>query len=103
MVAVAYRYSVALTYNGSTIFASTDSTAKTTITATVYDRGEPITTEFGDDAFNWIRSSAKPSDDTVWNNNHIGKGNQITIRHDDVVESSHFSCQVDLSKRKITT
>lgn len=91
----AYRYSVALTYSGPTVFASVDNTIQTTITATVYERGEPIDVEAS--KFNWIRSSSNANSDAEWNADAKHKGvKQIIITHEDVIENSHFSCQVDL-------
>lgn len=91
----AYRYSVALTYDGSTVFASVDDTDTTTITATVYERGKPIDVDAS--KFTWIRSSSDAERDAEWNADPKHKGvKQITINHRDVIENSHFSCQVDI-------
>lgn len=94
----AYRYSVALSYEGSTVFASTDDSVETTVTATVYERGEDITKKFSNTAFNWIRSSSNATEDAIWNKNHENKSNILKIKHTDVIENSHFSCKVDLEK-----
>lgn len=91
----AYRYSISLTYSGSTVFASVDDTNKTTITATVSERGEDITKKFGN-VFNWIRSSKDAAADKQWNEDHKNQSNIIEISHVDVIENSHFSCEVDL-------
>lgn len=93
----AYRYSVALTYSGPTVFASVDDTVVTTITATVYERGEPITDSIDASNFTWIRSSSNADSDVIWNADPRHKGvKQITINHTDVIENSHFSCQVEI-------
>ena len=98
----AYRYSVALTYNGSTVFASVDDTVRTTITATVYERGKPITDTIDASNFTWIRSSSNAEADKEWAEEKVNgvfthKGvKQITITHKDVIENSHFSCQVEI-------
>ena len=91
----AYRYSVALTYSGPTVFASVDDTNVTTITATVRERGEDITKNFGN-VFNWIRSSSNAESDQIWNELHKNQPNTIQISHLDVIENSHFSCQIEI-------
>lgn len=91
----AYRYSIALTYSGPTVFASVDDTNKTTITATVRERGEDITKNFGN-VFNWIRSSSNVESDQKWNELHKNQPNTIQISHSDVIENSHFSCQIEI-------
>lgn len=93
----AYRYSVALSYSGPTVFASIDDSIKTTITATVYERGNDITDSISASKFNWIRSSSDANSDIEWNAKTEHKGvKQITIDHRDVIENSHFSCQVEI-------
>jgi hypothetical protein len=93
----AYRYSVALTYSGPTVFASVDDTIKTTITATVYERGENITDTINASKFNWIRSSSDAEKDKEWNADSKHRGTKkIEITHKDVIENSHFACQVNI-------
>jgi hypothetical protein len=93
----AYRYSVSLSYSGPTVFASIDDSVKTIITARVYERGKDITDTIAANKFNWIRSSSNSQADSDWNAKSEHKGvKQITINHNDVIENSHFSCQVDI-------
>ncbi len=91
----AYKYRVILSYNGPAVFASTDNSIKTTIAATVYERDKDITNTIDASKFSWIRSSSDAISDTDWNSNHKGV-KQITVDHRDVIENSHFSCQVDM-------
>lgn len=91
----AYKYRVVLSYNGPMVFANTDDSVKTTITATVYERDNDITSTLNASKFSWIRSSSNPTSDADWNSQHKGV-KQITVNHRDVIENSHFSCQVDM-------
>ena len=89
----AYKYSVSLSYSGSTVFAVADDEIRTTIIAKVSERGEEIE-DVSNFKFNWIRSSSNPDDDDKWNNEHINHGNTLVIDHRDVINNSQFSCQV---------
>lgn len=95
-----YKRRVVLSYDGPSVFASADSKNKTTITAIVYERDSTgkendITSTIDASKFTWIRSSPNTSNDMIWNSQHKGM-KQITITHEDVIENSHFSCQVDI-------
>lgn len=91
----AYRYRVVLSSSGPTVFVSKSDSVSTTITAKVYDRNTEITNSLAASKFNWIRSSPNPDSDASWNNSHKGM-KQITIKHSDIIENSHFSCQVEV-------
>lgn len=91
----AYQYSVRLAYEGSTIITGNE-TAGTVITASVYKDGEDITSTLGASKFNWKRSSGSSNEsDEAWNNNHKGQ-KTVTITHNDVDNSTHFWCEVDI-------
>ena len=95
-----YKHRVVLSYDGSAVFAAKDDKNTTTITAIVYERKSDgkennITSTIDASKFTWIRSSPNASDDVIWNSQHKGM-KQITITHKDVIENSHFSCQVDI-------
>jgi hypothetical protein len=95
-----YKHRVVLSYNGSAVFAAKDDKNTTTITAIVYERKsdgseDDITSTIDASKFTWIRSSPDASDDAVWNAKHKGV-KQVTITHENVIENSHFSCQVEI-------
>ena len=91
----AYRYSVRLEYEGSTIITGNE-TSGTTIRALVYDDGTNITDSLDAKIFNWKRSSGATNDgDEEWNNTHKGR-KTITVTHNDVYNSTHFWCEVDI-------
>lgn len=88
----AYRYTVRLTYTGSTILDGTETTA-TVITAKVYDKGTEINVDAS--KFNWKRNSGEGADaDNKWNQEHKGI-TQIEVDHEDVINNTHFWCEVD--------
>lgn len=107
----AYQYTVELSYNGSTVFASTG--ANTIMTAIVKDLGVDITHKLPDNTtFTWLRNgevykitkvtnSNKPQDGII--NTDVNKltVNQINITHTDIEGNSFFSCQVDFDETKI--
>ena len=100
----AYRFQVVLSYDKSTIF--TNDTQDCTITCTVYDRGEDITTEVISigGKFAWTRGSADANKDDDWNATHIQTGenaNKIMIKVGDVEGNSQFSCSVDFDETKL--
>lgn len=91
----AYQYSVRLTYEGSTVITGNE-TSGTIITASVYKDGEDITDTLSADIFNWKRSSgATNNNDETWNNLHKGR-KSIEVTHQDVDNSTHFWCEVDI-------
>ena len=91
----AYKYSVRLEYEGSTIITGNE-TSGTTIRALVYDDGKDITASLDASIFNWKRSSGATSvGDEEWNNAHKGL-KTIEVTHNDVYNSTHFWCEVDI-------
>lgn len=99
----AYRFRLALSYDGSTIFSDTNQTC--TITCNVYDYDTLITDKViaANGTFSWIRSSSE--NDETWNATHIKQGtnaNKITLTSTDVVKNSNFTCSVDFDETKIT-
>lgn len=107
----AYKYTVELLYNGSTVFASTE--ANTIVTAVVKDYGEDITYKLPvGSTFTWLRNGAvyktttitednKPQKDIINTNINSLTANQINITHTDIESNSFFSCQVDFDEKQI--
>lgn len=100
----AYRFRLALSYDGSTIFSDTNQTC--TITCNIYDYDTLITDKViaANGTFSWIRSSSES--DEQWNASHIKQGadaNKIILTTTDVVKNSNFTCSVDFDETKITT
>ena len=107
----AYRYAVELSYNGSTVFASTE--AKTIVTAIVRDYGIDITHQLPvGSTFKWLRNGVeyktttlteenKPLENIINTNNQSLTANQIEISHTDIEGNAFFSCQVDFDEEQI--
>ena len=100
----AYRYTIELSYNTSTIFNTEDD--ETTITARVKEWGKDITeTLMNNSAYNtkfsWKRSSSETQDkDDEWNNDPSHKDlttNTITIKANDFVNNAQFFCEVNFN------
>ena len=107
----AYQYSVELSYDGSTVFSSTD--AHTIITALVKDFGSDITHKIPvSSTFKWFKNGVLHKTTTVTTTNKPQEGvintdidnltaNQINITHVDIEGNSFFSCQVDFDETKV--
>ena len=107
----AYQYSVELSYDGSTVFSSTD--AHTIITALVKDFGSDITHKIPvNSTFKWFKDGVlhktttvsttnKPQEGVINTNINNLTANQINITHTDIEGNSFFSCQVDFDETKI--
>jgi hypothetical protein len=107
----AYQYSVELSYDGSTVFSSTD--AHTIITALVKDFGSDITHKIPvNSTFKWFKNGVlhktttisttnKPQEGVINTNINNLTANQINITHTDIEGNSFFSCQVDFDETKI--
>ena len=102
----AYRFHITLSYDKSTVFA--DRGQDCTITCTVYDYGEDITSQviaIGG-TFEWKRVSSSTTKDATWNSAHIQTGanaNKVLLTVDDVEGNSQFSCSVDFDETQIKT
>lgn len=89
------NYEVEITSDNPTTITTSEDTA--TLTCKVYSWGSDITDTLAASLFNWKRKSYNTEQDTVWNAmpEHQGK-KTLTITADDVLESSSFTCEVDL-------
>lgn len=95
----AYRYTVELSYNTSTIFNT--ETASTTITATLKEWGKTPTTPLNNITYSWKRSSSKADEDTIWNNDPQHQNlttNTITITPQDFDNNAQFFCEVTFTE-----
>ena len=107
----AYQYTVELSYNGSTVFASLG--ANTIVTAIVRDYGTDVTHTLPiGTTFTWLRGGEvyrtitmtdtnKPTDGVVNSDVDNLTANQINIKHTDIEGNSFFSCQVDFDETLI--
>ena len=68
----------------------------TTLVATVFKGAEDITDSIPSNRFNWIRQSANPAGDSVWNSLHKAKGKFIDITDEDVSRSAIFLVEIDI-------
>jgi hypothetical protein len=107
----AYKYTVELSYNGSTVFSS--KSANTLVTAIVKDLNVDITHKLPiGTEFIWYRNGSiyktikitndnKPQKDVT--NKDITKltANQINVTHEDIVGNSFFSCEVNFAETEI--
>ena len=66
----------------------------TTLTAKVYRGSKEITDTILSNLFNWIRLSENSDTDTIWNKQHEGVGNTITISEEDIYRKATFNCEV---------
>ena len=66
----------------------------TTLTAKVYKGSEEITDTLLNNLFNWIRISENEAGDIIWNEQHMGIGNTITITEEDIYRKATFNCEV---------
>ena len=106
-----YQYTVELSYNDSTVFASTD--ANTIVTAIVKDTGIDITHQLPiGTTFTWLRNGNtyktttvsednKPQDGSINTNVKSLTANQINITHTDIENNAFFSCLVDFDETNI--
>ena len=53
-----------------------------TLTATVIDGGEDVTSTITPNLFSWTRNSGSPESDATWNLTHVGVGNVIIVTAD---------------------
>jgi hypothetical protein len=70
----------------------------TTITAKVYRGKDNITNTLPTTSFIWNKVNSDGTVDTVWNNEHVGVGNTITIDGSDIDKRATFSCDIDIVK-----
>lgn len=70
----------------------------TTMEAHVYKGGEEVTDTIEPSAFTWIRTSADEASDTLWNKQHTGCGNTVTVTKNEVFRRVLFECQVDTTR-----
>ena len=68
----------------------------TTLVATVFKGAKDITGSIDSNRFNWIRQSANPAGDSVWNSLHKAKGKFIKITDKDVSRSANFLVEIDI-------
>ena len=66
----------------------------TTLTAKVYKGSEEITDTILSNLFNWIRVSENMDSDTIWNEQHQGVGDTITVSEEDIYRKATFNCEV---------
>ena len=74
----------------------TNGDINTTLVTTVYKGAEDITDLIPSNRFNWIRQSANPAGDSVWNSLHTAKGKSINITDEDFSRSANFSVEIDI-------
>lgn len=67
-----------------------------TLSAHVFNKGEDVTNDIQNIAFNWIRQSNDIEGDTEWNNAHKGI-KSITLTPEDVYVSGVFYCRIAMS------
>lgn len=85
--------------NGN-IFTNGD--INTTLVATVYKGAEDITDSIPSNRFNWIRQSANPAGDSVWNSLHEAKGKFINITDEDISRSANFLVEIDIPEELLS-
>ena len=91
----AKMYTIEITTNSSTVISTKEDTA--TLTCKVYSWDADITNTLSADLFNWKRISNDTEKDKIWNAMpEHQKAKSITIDADDVIESSSFTCEVNL-------
>ena len=74
----------------------------TTLVATVFKGKEDITDLIPSNRFNWIRKSANPAGDSVWNSLHTAKGKFINITEGDVSRSANFLVEIDIPEELLS-
>lgn len=67
-----------------------------TLSAHVFNKGEDVTDDIQDIAFNWIRQSSDNEGDVEWNNAHKGI-KSVILTPDDTYVSGVFYCQIVMS------
>jgi hypothetical protein len=72
----------------------TNTKINTTLQVKVYKGNVEITNTLPDECFVWKRVSLNPQEDEYWNSQHLNKGSQITITHEDVFERATFFCEI---------
>jgi hypothetical protein len=107
----AYKYTVELSYNGSTVFSS--KSANTLVTAIVKDLNVDITHKLPiGTEFIWYRNGSIYKTIKITNDNKPQKdvtnkditnltANQINVTHEDIVGNSFFSCEVNFAETEI--
>ena len=98
----AYRYSISISYDKSTVFANAGDNC--TMTCTVYDNRlqKDATDTFIDSGakFSWIRTSSV--DDGEWNAAHANyTTNTITITRADIYKNAQFSCKISIDETNL--
>ena len=69
----------------------------TTLTARVYKGSREVTSTIAPALFSWMRHSANPDGDSVWNALHEGAGPTIAISDEDVFRKAVFECIVTIN------
>ena len=69
----------------------------TTLTARVYKGSREVTPTIAPALFSWMRHSANPDGDSVWNALHEGAGPTISIGDEDVFRKAVFECIVTIN------
>ena len=69
----------------------------TTLTARVYKGSREVTPTIAPALFSWMRHSANPDGDSVWNALHEGAGPTIAISDEDVFRKAVFECIVTIN------
>lgn len=87
-------YKCELHSSNGTEFKNGDIT--TTMYVVVYKGKDDITSTLPNSAFIWKKTNKDGTDDTTWNNNHVGVGSTIQVTKDDVFQKATFWCDIDI-------
>ena len=88
-------YRVEVSSDSGSSFINGDIT--TTLTARVYKGSREVTSTIAPALFSWMRHSANPDGDSVWNALHEGAGPTISIGDEDVFRKAVFECIVTIN------
>lgn len=68
----------------------------TTLRAYVTKGDTDITDSVPSSRFSWIKESSNPDTDRIFNETHVGHGNELTLNSDDIQGRATFNCIVSL-------
>lgn len=91
-VATSVTYSCYIVSSNGNVFK--DGQISTTLTATVMQGPQDITSTITPSQYIWKRTSADSVGDETWNQNHVNVGNIITVTKDDVNVRATFQVQI---------
>jgi hypothetical protein len=92
-------YSVKVISSNGTAFKN--GVINTGLIAKVYKNNDEISGTLSASAFTWTKTNSDGTQDTAWNNTHLGIGNSVAITQTDFTNVATFNCSVNINSSTI--